>query len=206
MENSEELEDLSSGSTNVVFLPPEPAGDPSLDVVGLYGEIDQERAAEVIYSLYLMREKVKELTDEGEVVSRPFEFIVSTHGGSAAEAFGVYDVLRMIRQECEITTFGLGKVMSAGVLLLAAGTKGKRRIGKNCRVMLHCAAGTNYGPLHDLENELEEIQRTQKRYVDCLAKETSLTKSQLKKMLNKKINIYLTAEEAVEMGIADIII
>ena len=54
-----------------------------------------------------------------------------------AEMFALYDLMRMVREDCGIHTFGIGKVMSAGVLLLAAGTKGERRIGKNCRIMLH---------------------------------------------------------------------
>jgi hypothetical protein len=33
-----------------------------------------------------------------------------------------------------------------------------------------------------------------------------MTKSQLKKMLERKVNVYLSAERAVELGIADIIV
>ena len=207
MENEEEGSPSIENTANVVFLPPDMgSSDPTLDIVGLYGEIDEDRCAEVVYSLLLMREKVKELDESGKITHRPFEFVISTHGGSAADTFGVYDIMRMVRSDCEISTFGIGKVMSAGVLLLAAGTKGKRKIGKNCRVMLHCAAATNYGSLHDLENELEEVQLTQARYIKCLADETKLTKKQLKKMLDKRVNVYLNAEEVVEMGIADVII
>jgi len=36
--------------------------------------------------------------------------------------------------------------------------------------------------------------------------ETKLTKRALKKMLDKKVDVYLNAEEAVKMGIADIIV
>jgi len=36
--------------------------------------------------------------------------------------------------------------------------------------------------------------------------ETKMTKSQLKNMLERKVNVYLSAEEAIEYGIADEII
>jgi len=39
-----------------------------------------------------------------------------------------------------------------------------------------------------------------------LAEETSVTYPQLRKMIDKKVNVYLSAEEAVKMGIADIIV
>ena len=52
-------------------------------------------------------------------------------------------------------------------------------------------------------NSLEQLQDM---YINCLVEETSMSKSQIKKMLEKKVNVYLTAQEAVELGIADIII
>ena len=96
--------------------------------------------------------------------------------------------------------------MSAGVLLLAGGTKGKRRIAKNCRVMIHSVAAGNAGALHDLTNELEAIQDLQDMYTSCLAAETNLTEGDIKEMLNRNVNVYLSATEAVKLGIADIII
>jgi ATP-dependent Clp protease protease subunit len=112
-------------------------------------------------------------------------------------------MMRVVKDTCEIHTVGIGKVMSAGVLILAAGTKGKRRLGRNCRVMIHSVIGGNAGSFHNLENEMEEIRHIQNTYIKLLAAETKMTENQLKKMINKKVNVYLSAEEAVELGIAD---
>ena len=96
--------------------------------------------------------------------------------------------------------------MSAGVLLLAAGTKGKRKIGKYCRVMIHSVIGGSHGSLPNLANEMEAIQQIQKDYIDALVSETTMTSEKMKDLLERKVNVYLSAEEAVELGIADIII
>ena len=60
-------------------------------------------------------------TEEGEEPPKPepkpITFYVSTWGGDALGMFGIYDLMRIVREECAIETFGLGKVMSAGVLL-----------------------------------------------------------------------------------------
>jgi len=96
--------------------------------------------------------------------------------------------------------------MSAGVLLLASGTQGERRIGQNCRVMVHNVIGTSAGSLPNLVNELSAIEQLQEDYMNALVENTKMTKKQLKKMLNEKVNIYLSAEEALELGIADIIV
>ena len=95
----------------------------------------------------------------------PFRFMVATNGGSAPDMFAIYDSMREIREECEIHTIGQGKVMSAGVLLLAAGTKGERRIGKHCRVMIHGVVSGQQGYIQDVENEFEEAKITQKMYI-----------------------------------------
>ena len=56
-----------------------------------------------------------------------------------------------------------------------------------------------------IENEMDEIRWTQDRYIEAMVQETNMSKSHLKKILNRKVNAYFTAEEAVELGIADII-
>jgi ATP-dependent Clp protease protease subunit len=143
---------------------------------------------------------------EKEEDRRPIEFYISSYGGNADDMFALYDIMRQIREETEIHTIGMGKVMSAGVLLLAGGTKGKRKIGKNCRVMIHSVIAGNHGNVHNLVNEMEAIQGLQEMYVNSLVEETKMTKPQMKKMLERKVNVYLSAEEAVELGIADEII
>ena len=136
---------------------------------------------------------------------QPIDFIVSSHGGLAADMFSVYDVIRDLRDRTPIHTKGLGKVMSAGVLLLAAGTKGERRIGKYCRVMIHGVMAGQHGYLADVENEFKETRAIQRMYVQALAGETNMTETYVRKLMNKKTNVYLDAEEAVKLGIADII-
>ena len=72
--------------------------------------------------------------------------------------------------------------------------------------MVHSVIGSSHGPLHNLMNEMEAIEQIQKMYSEALIKETSMSKKDLKKLLEQKVNVYLSAEEAVELGIADIII
>ena len=140
---------------------------------------------------------------EGGPTGEAIKLLISTAGGSASDMLAVYDAMRMVKLACPVETIGLGKVMSAGVLLLAAGTRGKRRIGRNCRVMIHGVAAGAGGAVYSLENELEEIKHTQDQYIKLLARETDMTVSYIKKLINRKLNVYLTASEAVELGIAD---
>ena len=141
--------------------------------------------------------------DKEEEDKEPIEFYLSTYGGSADDMFALYDIMKNIQKTTEIHTVGVGKVMSAGVPLLACGTKGKRKIAKNCRIMIHSVSAGNQGNIHDLVNELEAVEELQKMYINCLVEETKMTESQLKKMLKRKVNVYLSAEQAIKLGIAD---
>jgi ATP-dependent Clp protease protease subunit len=181
-------------------------------VTGIYGDINEEKCSETLFSLLLLAESSKEIVpgenpeDEDIEITLPIDFYVSTHGGSATEMFGLYDMIRQIRDVCPINTIGLGKVMSAGVLLLAAGSKGERRVGANCRIMLHGVVSGQQGYLADIENEFEEAKFTQELYAKALAEETNMSLKYIKKLLQRKTNVYLSAKEAVELGIADIVV
>lgn len=200
--------------------------------IGLYGPLDSEKAELVVYSLLHLhdtrmknvprplsasqKKKLQKAIEEEDLdagidvkfdeVSQPINFIISTPGGSASDMFSIYDTMRMVRSDCEIETIGLGQVMSAGTLLLASGTKGKRKIGKHCRVMVHQVSAGTAGPQHEMLNEIAEIQHTQEQYIKCLAAETKMSMTFIKKLFEKKVNVYLSAEEAVKYGLADIII
>lgn len=200
--------------------------------IGLYGELDDEKGELVVYSLLHLHEtrmksvprpltptqkkKLEKAIKDNDMdanievkfdeVSQPMQLIISTPGGRASDMFSIYDVMRMVRKDCDIETFGLGQVMSAGTLLLASGTKGKRKIGRNCRVMVHQVSAGTSGPHHEMMNEIAEIEYTQQKYIKCLAAETKMSESFIKKLFERKVNIYLSAEEAVKYGLADIII
>lgn len=214
-DHSEEEDDTGSAPQDpkMIMMPK----DEDSRMLGLFGEVEENKVAQLIAIMLDLAEtaevEVEETVGEGEeaktetkVEILPIEFLLSTPGGSADDMFALYDIMRVIRDKCPIQTFGLGKVMSAGVLLLAAGTKGQRKIGKNCRVMIHSVIGGTSGSFHNLENEMAEMRYMQEAYLRALSDESNLSVAQLKKMINRKVNVYLSAEEAVKMGIADIIV
>ncbi len=212
---TEEKNETKSEDTLSKLLMVGGTSEPEMRSMSIIGDINEELSKDVLASLWYLNTsaKIEELIDpkdpdceETKEVTRPFEIIISTNGGNADEMFAIYDAMRYIRQEVDIETFGLGKVMSAGTLLLAAGTKGKRRIGKYCRVMIHSVIGGSIGPMHQLDNEMKEVKAIQESYIRAICEETNLTERKLRTLLKKKVNIYLTAEEAVQHGFADIII
>ena len=179
----------------------------------LYGEVNEERTQKAIAELYYWRDlkgsaSTPEHTHNPDMPPLtnshlPIDFIISTEGGSVPEMFAIYDCIRDVRKSCEIHTFGVGKVMSAGVLLIAAGTKGKRKIGRNCRLMLHALSGGQFGSLKELEVDIKEVKWYQTQYTKALFEETNLTEKKIRSIFRRKTDTYFDADQAVEWGIAD---
>ena len=176
--------------SKIVLMNGEAPPEPDLRVVGLFSEVVDEKITEIIHGLLYMNEMNK--LEEDPKNRRDIEFYLSTYGGSADDMFALYDMMKIVEEDTDIVTIGMGKVMSAGVLILAAGTKGKRKIGRNCRVMIHSVIAGNHGSLPNLINEMEAIQDLQELYIERLVEETKMTKKQMKKLLEQKVNIYLS--------------
>ena len=163
------------------------------------GEVTEDKAAEFISALLVLAQTKDDEAERADDI----KIYVNTYGGSADEMFAIYDIMTWCKEHCDIQTIGLGKVMSAGTLILAAGTKGKRSITAHCRVMMHSVNGGHAGELHNLQNEMEQMAGLQDSYIQAMSNETNMTKRQLQTLINKKINIYLDAEEAIGKGLAD---
>ena len=208
---TEEPEELIDPEERFIIInnieQPSNDGSSLIRSVSLYGDLTEDNASDIVQSFMFLKELSKRLHLSGqEEECKPIEFLISSHGGVAAEMFAIYDTMRMVREDCDISTVGMGKVMSAGVVLLAAGTKGQRKIGANCRVMIHSVNGGYHGNLTNMENEIEEVRWIQQRYVECLAAESNMSEREIRKYLKKHVDVYLSAEQAVELGIADIIV
>jgi ATP-dependent Clp protease protease subunit len=190
--------------TSVIMFSDVVPSEPSSRTIGLYGEVNEEKCKTVVGGLLLLKgiENNSEEEEEEKKID-PIELVVSTEGGNVCDMFSVCDTMRLVRRECEVHTFGIGKVMSAGVLILATGTKGKRQIGKNCRLMLHAVVGGEYGSYKEVRVSLNEIEWYQNRFIKSLAQESKLSMKEIRAIFDKKTDTYFDAEQAVEWGIAD---
>lgn len=163
-------------------------------IVFLYGEVSEQSISQSVYQLLHL----------AALSNRPIHLVVSSYGGSVDEMFCLYDTIKFL--PCPVHTVALGKVMSAGVLLLASGVKGKRMMGRSARLMIHPISGVNGGNVFEMINSTNEMQRIQNLMVDNLVKESCMTKKQIEKIMRMGSDCYMTADEALKMGIIDKII
>jgi|ERR1700722_679308 len=129
---------------------------------------------------------------------------INTNGGDTHALSNIYDVMQMIKSP--IKTICIGKAYSAGAVVLAAGTKGKRFITKNASVMTHGIqfAFPSSPDQRDSEIYFKYLKDHNDMILTILAKHTGQT---IEKILEdcKKDN-YFDAKQALEYGIVDEII
>ena len=182
---------------SISFIVEKPFED-DINTIFFTGDVSEESANRLIIELVECSRLAADKEDAEDI-----KIYLNTEGGSAYEMFAIYDIMQKVKSSVDISVIGIGKVMSAGVLLLAAGTRGKRKIGKHSRVMIHNVVTGQSGAIHTVEHELKEVKRIQDMYIECLTKNSDLTTQEIKRLLRKNENIYISAEQAVEYGIAD---
>jgi ATP-dependent Clp protease protease subunit len=186
------------------------ASVPKKKIAELIAEADPQPLGRVLYLTgEVTEESVSTLISEiiacvNQNKTEPITLIISTEGGSVDDMFSLYDIMKFV--PCPIYTVGLGKVMSAGVLILSSGQKGGRLIGKHATVMVHPISDEIDGDIFQIANALKESQKSQKMMEDALLAETKMTAKQLEVIMRAGHDTYLTPDEAVKMGIVDKII
>ena len=160
-------------------------------IVVLHGDVNEHTISHVIVQLL-------QLANQNH---KPIHLVISTYGGSVDEMFSLYDTIKSL--PCPVHTIAMGKVMSAGVLLLASGVKGKRLIGKSARIMIHPISGGVFGNVFEAVNEVKEHERLQSLMTDALLRETKMSREEIEKIMKAGHDCYITPEEAIKMGIVD---
>lgn len=161
-------------------------------IIMLAGEVDEVPITISIAHLFNLAKQDK---------NKPIHLVINTYGGSVDDMLALYDAMQFI--PCPVYTLGLGKIMSAGIFLLAAGASGHRQIGRNARCMYHMIYGPSDGTILDHENEIEEHRRMQAQVNTLLAKHSKLKKAELDDWMASKRDIYLTPADAIKHGIVD---
>ncbi len=137
---------------------------------------------------------------EVENPERDISLYINSPGGSITAGFAIYDTMQYVKPD--ISTFCVGQAASMGAVLLAAGTKGKRFLLPNSRVLIHqpWVRGLG-GQQSDIQIQAQDLLNLRERLDEVLARHTGQTKDVIHRDTDRD-NI-LTAEEAVEYGLVD---
>ena len=139
---------------------------------------------------------------EAEDPKKDITFYINSQGGSIYDGMAIYDTMRFVK--CDVQTVGVGMQASMGAILLSSGTKGKRLLLPHSKVMIHQPTSGTKGRITDMEIDLKEGLKAKKLLNEILAKNTGKKLSKIE--IDVERDYWMSAEEAVEYGLADKVI
>ncbi len=139
---------------------------------------------------------------EGQDPEKDINFYINSPGGSVTAGLAIYDTMQYIK--CDVSTICMGMAASMGAFLFSSGAKGKRYILPNAEVMIHQPLGGAQGQATEILIAADHIKRTKDRLNKILAENTGKTVEEI--FEDTERDNWLTAEEAVNYGLADKVI
>jgi ATP-dependent Clp protease protease subunit len=124
---------------------------------------------------------------------------INSPGGSVYDGLAIYDTMNFINPS--VATYGIGLQASMGAFLLSSGTKGRRFLLPNSRVMIHQPSSGTQGKVSDQEISLRESIRIKKLLNGILAENTGQKLSKIEQDADR--DYWMDAAEAVKYGLAD---
>ena len=161
-------------------------------IVFATGNMDDEMANLIVAQLLFL---------SNEDPKADISIYINSPGGGVSAGLAIYDTMQFVRPD--VNTYCVGMAASMGAVLLAGGTKGKRFILPNSRVLVHqpLISGVLTGPATDLDIEAQEILRLRTRLYQILADGTGKELEQIERDCDR--NKWLDAAEAIEYGCVD---
>ena len=162
-------------------------------IIFLGDTIDDDVANTVIAQMLFLESQDK---------TKDIKLYINSPGGSVTAGLAIYDTMQLIAPD--VSTICIGLAASMASILLSAGAKGKRFVLPNSEVMIHQVMGGAQGQASDIEISARHILKLKERLNKILASHTGQKFEKVTKDSDR--DYFMSAEEAVEYGLADKII
>ena len=138
---------------------------------------------------------------QGEDPTEPISLYINSPGGSITAGLAIYDTMQYLQPE--IHTWCIGQAASMAAVLLAAGAKGHRYALPYSRILIHQPWGGLQGQATDIQIQAEEMLRLRRWLNEILSKHSGQPIEKIEQDTER--DYYMTAEEAKEYGIVDVV-
>ena len=162
-------------------------------IVFLDGDINDLSADLVVAQLLFL---------DGQDTEKDINLYINSPGGSVTAGLAIYDTIQHVKSD--VQTICLGQAASMAALILASGSASKRMILPSSRVLIHQPWGGAQGQARDIGIQSREIIRLKKMTIKYFALHTGKTAEQIG--VDMERDLYMSAEDAVEYGVADSIL
>ncbi len=162
-------------------------------IIFLGEEVNEVTASLVVSQLLFL---------ESEDPEKDISLYIMSPGGSVSAGMAIYDTMQFVK--CDVSTICMGMAASMGAFLLAGGAKGKRLALPNAEIMIHQPLGGAQGQATEIQIAAEHILKTKEKLNRILAQNTGQSYEQI--CLDTERDNYMTAEQAKEYGLIDMVV
>ena len=140
---------------------------------------------------------------ESEEPEKEISLYINSPGGDVYAGLAIYDTMQFVKPD--VQTICVGIAMSIGAVLLAGGTKGKRRALPNAKILIHQVWSPGFGgQASDVEIRAREVIGLKRRIEEVLAEHTSQPIERIARDTER--DHFMSADEAREYGLIDDVI
>lgn len=164
-------------------------------VVMLNGPVEDYSANLVVSQLLFL---------EAENPDKDITLYINSPGGVITAGMSIYDTMQYIKPD--VTTVVMGQACSMGSFLAQAGAPGKRYVLPHSRTMIHQPSGGARGMQSDIEIQYKEITHMKKMLTELYVKHNTKGKTYADFERDMDRDTFMTAQEAVDYGLADQVI
>jgi ATP-dependent Clp protease protease subunit len=167
------------------------------------GDIDNESIGIVNSNLLKIIEE-DDINDkkQKDFKREPIKLYINSGGGNAWGMWSIIDII--LNSNTPVHTYCTGYAMSAAFEIFLAGHK--RYASKHVRFLYHQISHTLSGTYSDIVQNLNEDTYLQNESEEYVIKQTKITQNKLDKIKKEKIDWFIHADEALELGIVHEII
>jgi len=164
-------------------------------VVMLNGQVEDYMANLIVSQLLFL---------ESENPDADITLYINSPGGVITSGMSIYDTMQYIKPD--VVTVVNGQACSMGSFLAQAGAAGKRMVLPNSRTMIHQPSGGARGMQSDIEIQYKEITHMKKQLTNLYVQHNTSGKTYEDLERDMDRDTFMTAQEAVDYGLADHVI
>ena len=181
--------------------------DPKIHNIYLKGDVDEDMWSSLVDKINEIKSADKDIDETNistlslfgidvQAIHPSINIYLNTVGGVIYDMFAIYDEIKALTSEYEVNIYCVGKIMSAGTIIMLAVDLEHRFAYPSTSFMYHTLSGGAFGKIKEMEEDVEENKRLHKLMWNIFKDQTEIPEEKLDEIYKCKKDWYITAEQA----------
>jgi len=191
--------------------------DEKIHNIYLKGEVDESMWQTLVDKINEIKSADDDITDqnlaslmsvgiEAQIIRPAINIYLNTFGGYIYDMFSIYDEIKNLTTKYIVNIYCVGKVMSAGTIIMLATDLEHRFAYQNTTFMYHTLSDHMYGKMKDMEEDIEENKRLHKLMWNIFKEKTEIPEEKLDEIYKCKKDWCINADQAKKFKIVSKVI